>query len=244
MAGVFRKCFERGWNFSASTAESLYLRHVTPMAIQPVNARVMATDNKGQIALWFSILSICCFMFLLTFWIAISSVPSSQSLCVSVAVGSMIALTFGAISGLLGILFGREPNHRSSLIMGIVGLSLNGLFLIGMIVLIVLATVVTVIRLHAHNTTAQAMPVPGPSQQYYSQSNVDLVQNNLVSVQPTAPARVYYRTTVIRPIYPQVVQAPYFAPQPLRPMIIPQPMRPIFVPRPVMAITPMMIRHY
>jgi L-cystine uptake protein TcyP (sodium:dicarboxylate symporter family) len=169
------------------------------MEINQITAPVFPASEQGpnSVGRLFSVLSLALFIFLITFWVAISSVQSTRTLALWVGFGSLAALTLGVVFGIVGIACRSKTNDRATLVMGIIGLSINGIILLLMLLLILISAVATVVRLHKDNPT-NPVSVAQPQTTY----NTTTVRY----INPPAPI-------FIRPM--PTIQQPYFPPPPV-----------------------------
>lgn len=186
----------------------------------PASETGMSCDNGGDTGAVCSVLSIAVFLFLLTFWIPTATERPTPAVCVWIFLGSLVALLVGTILGIVGIVYRRTPG---TLVIGIIGLSLNGLFLLGLILLMLLGAVAAAMHVQSQKLSAAA-PAADSTQQVASNLGMRLLRPPVIE-----PPQVIYQPGILRPNY-LLSARPAYIPQ--------QPMSPIFPPQPAAVIVP------
>src|SRR5208282_5324164 len=99
----------------------------------PASLRGLSREKSGAAGTLYSILSITVFLFLLACWVTLAPGHAARAPGTWICARSALALLAGAIFGIAGIVYRRTPG---TLVISIVGLCLNGLGLVGMILVI------------------------------------------------------------------------------------------------------------
>jgi hypothetical protein len=147
-----------------------------------------ADQARQPIGKAFGLASAAIFLFLMTFAIAISmaGVSMGRQLVGAIILGTMLMLAVGAVTGIVALVFRGKPADRGTVILGIIGLALNGIFFLGLLLIMLLGMIATMFALHRD-------PVAAVPQQ----------QSPTVVYQPlpprTAPAYVPYHRTYTSP---------------------------------------------